>query len=404
MKKKILFIIFILAGLRSWSQIDSSLLKAPDQDSDSTLLNMDAVYNRPFLLGNSQIALGGYLEADYRYEVSEGVSDGHSLSIPRMTVFIAGSMHPKLRFLSEIEIEEGGEEISIEFAALDVLIRPLFNFRGGVIMNPIGAFNQNHDGPKWEFVQRPMPMTHMLPATWSNPGFGFFGKYVSNKKAISYEYYLTNGFDTKIIDNTEGRTFLPATKQSKERFTESFNGYMLQTAKIGGRIGNFELGISYMGGVYNQPSIDDLSTGTKDKLHVVDLDFNFSISELRFIGEVAWIKLDVPETYTQQYGNQQIGGFFDLVYPFKLRPFWGFNEPRLNLALRYEMIDWNLESFNETGENIGDFYSGIITAISFRPVPLTVLRINYRIEGFNDLLNNEVINTRAIEFGISTYF
>ena len=43
-------------------------------------------------------------------------------------------------------------------------------------MNPIGAFNQNHDGPKWEFVDRPISATQMLPATWSNVGFGLYGK------------------------------------------------------------------------------------------------------------------------------------------------------------------------------------------------------------------------------------
>ena len=32
-------------------------------------------------------------------------------------------------------------------------------------------------------------------------------------------------------------------------------------------------------------------------------------------GEWAWIKVNVPSTFTQQYGNKQQGGFMDIVQP-----------------------------------------------------------------------------------------
>jgi len=35
----------------------------------------------------------------------------------------------------------------------------------------------------------------MLPATWSNVGFGLFGKWYSDNWTFGYEAYLTNGFD-----------------------------------------------------------------------------------------------------------------------------------------------------------------------------------------------------------------
>ena len=78
--------------------------------------------------------------------------------------------------------------------------------RGGIILNPIGAFNQNHDGPKWEFIDRPISSTEMLPATWSNVGFGIYGKQSKQDFVFAYEAYLTNGFNDKIINNSEGRT------------------------------------------------------------------------------------------------------------------------------------------------------------------------------------------------------
>src|SRR5207253_162769 len=101
--------------------------------------------------------------------------------------------------------------------------------------------------------------TQMLPATWSNVGFGLFGKLYKNNWVYAYEAYLTNGFDDKIILNTENKTFLPASKQNPDRFEESFNGVPLLTAKTAiknKRIG--ELGVSYMGGVYNKFQEDGL--------------------------------------------------------------------------------------------------------------------------------------------------
>jgi hypothetical protein len=60
-----------------------------------------------------------------------------------------------------------------------------------------------------------------------------------------YEAYLTNGFDESIIENSENKTFLPATKNNPERFEESFNGSMLFTGKLAlrnnkvGELGSF---------------------------------------------------------------------------------------------------------------------------------------------------------------------
>ena len=126
-------------------------------------------------------------------------------------------------------------------------------------MNPIGAFNQNHDGPKWEFVGRPISATTIIPSTWSNVGFGLYGKFARNNWIIAYEAYLTNGFDDTIIQNGENRTWLPSSKENKERFEESFNGEPLTTLKLALKNINIgEVGVSWMGGVYNKFEDDGL--------------------------------------------------------------------------------------------------------------------------------------------------
>ena len=183
-------LVFFSLSANSYSQIDSVIAGTPS-DTSLNKLNMDAVYDRPFLsLNKMPVAFGGYLEANSIYSATEGVSEGLSFQARRLTLFMSSTITKRIKFLSELEYEDGTKEIGIEFAAMDISINPLLNLRGGIVMNPIGAFNQNHDGPKWEFVERPDVAVEMLPATWSNVGFGLFGKGYRGDWLFGYEAYL----------------------------------------------------------------------------------------------------------------------------------------------------------------------------------------------------------------------
>ncbi|MDP2722728.1 MAG: hypothetical protein Q8O72_08225 [Bacteroidales bacterium] len=405
--KQIITIIIILASTLSFAQVDSTLFKRQKTETTQQL-NMDAVYNRPFLsYGKLPVSVGGYAEVNWQHISTDGISEGHQFQMRRMTLFVASTISKRIKFLSEIEFEEGGKEIAIEFASLDVEFQPLFNLRGGIIMNPIGAFNQNHDGPKWEFTDRPISATQMLPATWSNAGFGLFGKNYQNDWMFGYELYLSGSFDDAIIDNEESKTFLPASKNNTERFEESASGTPLTTAKIAIRNKYFgEIGLSYMGGIYNTFQEDGIVLDGKRRLNVFAIDYTTTIPKTNtFItGEWAWINVDVPETYSQQYGNKQYGGFLDIVHPVLKRKMLGWEHAVLNLACRLEYVDWNVGTFKETGGNIGEEIWSVMPAVSFRPTPQTVFRLNYRIQRQTDILNNAPEKTGGFSFGISSYF
>lgn len=408
MRKPGLLLPLILLLNTVFGQIDPVLLRKPLKDTSGLQLNMDAVYNRPFVqVGKLPVALGGYVEANYQYLNENGVSEGHQFQMRRLTLFVSSSIAKRIKFLSEIEFEDGTKEINIEFASVDFEFAPLLNFRGGVVMNPIGAFNQNHDGPKWEFVDRPISATQMLPATWSNVGFGIFGKKYSKNWVYAYEVYLTNGFDESIVSNSENKTFLPAAKENPDRFEESFNGSPLFTGKVAVRnslIGEF--GFSYMGGIYNKFEDDGLVLDKKRRVKVFAIDFNSTISKSKtFInGEWAWVNIDIADTYTEQFGRKQLGGFIDIVQPIINKPIFGFDKAVLNAAIRLEYVDWNKGNFKSTGDNISDHIFSIVPAISWRPTPQTVIRLNYRYNWQTDLLGNPPSKLAGFQFGFSTYF
>lgn len=408
MKKVFLILLLINLSLTAFGQIDPTLLRRIPKDTSGIQLNMDAMYNRPFMqVGKLPVALGGYAEANYQYLQQDGVTEGHQFQMRRMSLFISSSIANRIKFLSEIEFEDGTKEINIEFASMDIEFNPMLNLRGGIVVNPIGAFNQNHDGPKWEFVDRPISATQMLPATFSNVGFGFYGKKYSKDWVYAYEAYLTNGFDDRIISNEENKTFLPATKQNPERFEESFNGSPLLTGKIAVRNNKIgELGLSYMGGVYNKFEDDGLVFDKKRRVNVFAIDFNTTVSASNtFInGEWAWVNVDVPDTYTEQFGEKQQGGFVDFVQPVFKRNVFGFEKSVINAALRLEYVDWNKGKFVSTGGNISDHIFSIVPAISWRPTAQSVLRLNYRYNWQKDILGNPPSKMAGFQFGISTYF
>lgn len=408
MSKIFTIVMAVFLSVNANAQIDPDLLKQVPKDSAKPAMNMDAVYGRPFTaIGKLPVSIGGYMEANWQHLGTDGVSEGHQFQFRRMTLFVSSTIGKRLKFLSEIEFEDGAKEISVEFAALDIELHPLLNFRGGMILNPIGAFNQNHDGPKWEFIDRPVSATQMLPATWSNAGFGFYGKHFQKDWMFGYELYLSGNFDNSIINNSENKTFLPAAKNNPERFEEINSGLPLFTGKVAVRNNKIgELGLSYMGGVYNKFEDDGIRLDERRRVDVFAIDFNSTLPRLNtFItGEWAWVKVNVPNTFTQQYGNKQRGGFVDIVQPVWKRKIFGWEKATFNLACRLEYVDWNVGKFTSTGGNIGEELWSIMPAFSFRPTPQTVLRLNYRHQRQKDILGNPPARTGGFSLGVSTYF
>lgn len=417
MKKIYSLLVFAtLIGSNVKAQIDSTLLKRQEKDSTASKLTMDAVYNRPFLKINKvPVSLGGYIEMNYQHLGTDGISDGHEFQFRRLSLFVASSISKRIKFLSEIEFENDKDEqlegkpmeIAIEYAALDIEFHPMLNLRGGIIVNPIGLFNQNHDGPKWEFTDRPISSTQMLPGTFSNAGFSLYGKHYTNNWYVGYEIYVTNGFDNTIIDNDLNKTYLPHAKENAARFVTSNSGSSLFTGKISVRNNKIgELGLSYMGGIYNKWQQDGAIIDNKRRADIFAIDFNTTLPKINttIISEFAFVFVQVPKDYFEQFGTKQHGGFMDIVQPILKRKMLGWENAVLNVAMRIEYVDWNIGTFKNTGGNIADDVRSIMPAISFRPTAQTVLRLNYRYQKQRDVVGNPPATTGGFIFGIASYF
>ena len=243
---------------------------------DSTLAQ-DGIYNRPFIGSISSTSIGGYVEGNTNYFVEDGVSEGFSMELRRFNIFLFSQVSQRIRFLSELEFEHGTEEIALETALVDFQLGPGLVLRGGIILAPLGYLNQNHDSPRWDFVERPLVTTDIIPSTLSEVGFGAYGKFASGELVFSYDAYLTNGLGAAVLTNETGRTDIPSGKD-EELFGEDNNGSPALSGRLALRhTGLGEVGVSYYGGYYNDFQVEGEQVDEKRWLGIAALDFGGDI-------------------------------------------------------------------------------------------------------------------------------
>lgn len=364
-----------------------------------------SIYSRPFIVGAGETAIGGYAEGNTNYFVEDGVSDGFSMELRRFNVFLFSALGPRIRFISELEFEHGVEEIALETALLDFQVDPMLVLRAGILLTPIGAFNQNHDSPRWEFVDRPLVSTRIIPSTLSEVGFGAYGRVaLRGGSTLTYDAYLTNGLGDGVVLNDEGRTLLAAGRR-EEQFGEDNNGSPAVSGRLAlQRRGLGEVGVSYYGGVYNSFRNEGVDVDERRRLSIAALDFSTSVGALLLRGEMATSRIDVPDDLTEVFAERQWGAFVDAVAPVWQPRVFGMRGATVNVALRVEYVDYNVGSFASTGLPIRDDVFAVVPGVSFRPIAGTVFKANYVRQWSRDLLGNRATRLGGYQFGVATYF
>jgi hypothetical protein len=364
----------------------------------------DGIFNRPVVGSLGRTAIGGYVEGNTNYAVEDGIGEGFSMELRRFNIFLFSSIGSRIRFISELEFEHGTEEIALETALIDVTINPSLVIRAGIILPPLGAFNVNHDSPRWNFVDRPLVSTEIIPATLSEVGFGVHGRLALRGFGLTYDLYATNGLGDGVILNAEGRTSLTDGKR-EEAFAEDNNGSPAISGRVAvqhARLG--ELGLSFYSGIYNSYRAEGVPVDKARRVSLVALDGITQVGPVELRGEAALAAIDVPEDLRELFGHRQVGFHLDAsmaVWKPRLR---GFPNAALNADLRVEYVDRNVGTFSTTEGNIGDDVAAVVAGASFRPVNGTVFKANYRRQWAHDLLDNGTARLGAFQVGFATYF
>ena len=151
--------------------------------------------------------ISGYMEMHLNVPLDRADGDP-VLDFHRFVLLFSHSFSDRLRFVGELELEhafvEGLEEsgeVELEQAYIDVLIRPSFNLRAGMLLVPVGIINERHEPPVFYGVERPFVDTVIVPTTWFEVGGGVHGRLGST---LAYRAYVMAPLDATEFSADEG--------------------------------------------------------------------------------------------------------------------------------------------------------------------------------------------------------
>jgi hypothetical protein len=368
-------------------------LAAPLWGENDRPLVKGGIDDKPFITQINRTSIGGYTEAHFRYERTEGVTEELFFENKRFNLFTYTPVSERVRVAAELEFEEGGEEIKIELAMIDFEIHPAFTFRGGILLAPLGRFNLAHDSPSNDLTDRPLVSTELIPTALSEAGMGFYGAfYPSSSSRLTYEFYAVNGFnDGVILDNPAG-TRISAGKGNFEDNNNSpaFVGRLGLSPLIG-----LEVGLSLHTGAYNTWKVDGVKIDERRNLNLWALDWEYVWKRLEIIGEYAAADLDTPQASgifadSQQGFYAQLNGHFGRGW-LDVMP-----QSEFTGAVRYGVVDFDRDTD-------GDSLKRLTLGLNFRPQPETVFKLDYQRSFALDAFNNEE-KSAALLFSLATYF
>lgn len=353
------------------------------------------MYDKPFqgrLLGRT--AIGGYAEAHARYEKVDGLRERAGFEAKRFNLFTATTVSDFVRIGAELEFEEAGEEIKVEYAAIDLRLSPAFAIRGGMILSPLGRFNLSHDSPLNEFTDRPIVSTELLGVALSEAGLGILGSFSLGRSGRStYELYATNGFHSGLINDSPEGTRIPLGRGN----LEDENG----SPAIVGRLTfspsfRHEIGISAHHGAYNVFNSGGTTIDERRDVTITVLDAETEVLGTDLRGEAAFASIDVPASLSGIYASRQRGFFAEAV-----RRFWRgriATMPSSSFAakLRTDYADFD-------SRQVGQSTAQVSVGLNFRPSDESVLKLDYVRGRGRDRFNN-LAEHAFLLFSIATYF
>jgi hypothetical protein len=390
------------------------------------------VETKPFLrrIGRNTY-LGGYMDMELEFDA--GSQTNKTFDQHRLIPFIYSDVSDRVKFAMELEIEHGGTntqggvqgikgDVKIEFATIDFLMTDWLNYRGGIILSPLGKLNLVHDSPLQDLTDRPMVDTFIIPTTLSESGMGFFGTlYPTELSKVDYEIYAVNGFQS-IIGNTsvltgdtgsasEIQDFIKDSRGSKQ-IDNNTNFAILGRVAYSPFLG-LELAASWHTGY-----IDD---NDSNRMTIKALDWTYQKGPFELVGEYAHASIERDGLLANGSPKNEVmagdmwGYYVEPRYHFmpeflkNLAPTVFTEDSTFTGVLRWGAVDIN-QPLNVAKE--GDIRRTRLTlGLNFRYTEDTVFKAEYQ---FNDEHGRRLradhsergtdISNDSLVFSVATYF
>lgn len=322
------------------------------------------------ILGSEErLSIGGYGQIDYNQKIDGDKRFNGNMDIHRLVLMFGYKFNERTRFITELEFEHVSE-VYVEQAFLDYQIKDGLNFRGGLLLIPMGIINEYHEPATYNGVERPNLDNNIIPSTWREIGAGFTGRIQSAN--LKYQLYLVNGFLSYngggILRGSD------AFRKGRQKGAESIFSHPNFSGKIEySGIPSLKLGLSAYSGktqssMYN--GIDKSNSAQLAKadssvvgLNMIGLDARFQKKGWELRGQFTYASVSNTDEYNKltkkDLGSAMMGYYAEVGYNLlhskqnteqKLVPFARFEQ--YNTHYQVEKITQN-ELFNRTEVTAG---------------------------------------------------
>ncbi len=379
------------------------------------------LYAKPFVSA-PKATVGGYADIQYNALTRSNLDNRsrNTFNQVRMIPFIYSDVTDRIKFATEIEFERGGTnnnqsdgEIKLEFAQIDYLFNENINFRGGIILVPMGKFNLLHDSPLNDLVDRPMVARMIMPSTWSEAGAGLYGTvYPGKLSKVDYEIYVINGFQPTVSNNTVAGQGTVITDLAGMR---NARGSLARTTHddkaIVGRLAYSPLlGIEVAGsayhGLFNNRAVAGGPNNFDSYINMYAIDWTLQKGPWEFIGESHWVRISGNQVGANVGPAGMAGYYVQLNYHFlpeflkKLAPNHFTDASTFTAVVRWEQIDTDTSDLTRNaclaGIALASSCPGnvrelnrLTIGLNYRPIEDTVFKFEYQ---FNNQVNTQVNN------------
>jgi len=302
----------------------SFLIAQPDSIPSNLYFNSA----EKMLMTNGNLKIGGYGEVHYNQPVSSDIRKNGTLDVHRLIMMLGYQFNDKVQFVSELEFEHVSE-VYVEQAFLQYKLSNAVNFRGGLLLTPMGIINEYHEPTTFNGVERPQIDNAISPTTWREIGFGITG--VLLPASLRYQAYLMNGFNG--FDGQARIGGASGLRGGRQKGAESYissPNFSTKVEYFGFR--GLNIGLSgYFGDtqstLYNNLNKNDEAAIAKADSSVVGIsmvgaDARYSYKGLKLTGQFYYTVLSNTEEYNKltkskgggNLGSSMFGYYIDLGY------------------------------------------------------------------------------------------
>ncbi len=199
---------------------------------------------------NQGVSIGGYGEFLYQRfartnQAGNDANKNDEFDTLRTVFYFGYKFNDMIVFNSEVEIEHAGRtastssnttaggashnhavykpEVYAEFANIDFMLHPMLNIKAGLMLVPMGIYNEMHEAPTFLATTRPLTEQRVIPSTWRENGAGIFGQIWD----ITYKLYAVTSLDAKSsVDGFNSQGLRGGRQSGQKAISNEFSGVL----------------------------------------------------------------------------------------------------------------------------------------------------------------------------------